>query len=176
MLCPLHHTGCSLWLFCCKLIHAIKVSSKLQQQNIYYDIVWVFLLLIIFQIDMPLVVLYQQWWCIILMENFDLGRWDCKDFVIWLEVVTRNFYLFLLFNHFLSHGKLFAHWTDASKALLRGEVPPVFRLMKRKVDDITEVRFLFCLVLSEFSFVLSQKQYFLYWNCGITLKNMPFTR
>ncbi|XP_078019243.1 uncharacterized protein LOC144459364 [Epinephelus lanceolatus] len=37
-----------------------------------------------------------------------------------------------------SHGKLFAHWTDASKALLRGEVPPVFRLMKRKVDDITE--------------------------------------
>ncbi|XP_061588999.1 uncharacterized protein LOC133453133 [Cololabis saira] len=57
--------------------------------------------------DMPLL---RQWWCIILMENFDLG----------------------------SHGKLFAHWTDASKALLRGEVPPVFRLMKRKVDDITE--------------------------------------
>ncbi|XP_061570613.1 uncharacterized protein LOC133424181 [Cololabis saira] len=54
--------------------------------------------------------LLRQWWCIILMENFYLG----------------------------SHGKLFAHWTDASKALLRGEVPPVFRLRKRKVDDITE--------------------------------------
>lgn len=40
--CPLHHTGCSIWLFYCKMIHAIKVSSKLQQQNIYYDIVWVF--------------------------------------------------------------------------------------------------------------------------------------
>ncbi|KAF3837632.1 hypothetical protein F7725_009400 [Dissostichus mawsoni] len=44
------------------------------------------------------------------MENFDLG----------------------------SHGKMFAHWTETSKALLRGEGPPVFRVRKRKLDDITE--------------------------------------
>ncbi|CAL8303145.1 unnamed protein product [Arctogadus glacialis] len=37
-----------------------------------------------------------------------------------------------------SHGKLFAHWTDTSKALLRGEVPPVFKLKKRRRDDIHE--------------------------------------
>ncbi|CAL8357570.1 unnamed protein product [Gadus morhua 'NCC'] len=42
-------------------------------------------------IDMPAL---RKWWCIMLIENLDLG----------------------------SHGKLFAHWTDASKALLRGEV------------------------------------------------------
>ena len=36
---------------------------------------------------------------------------------------------------------MFAHWTETSKALLRGEVPPVFRVRKRKLDDITEVRF-----------------------------------
>ncbi|CAL8312649.1 unnamed protein product [Arctogadus glacialis] len=52
----------------------------------------------------------RKWWCIMLIENFDLG----------------------------SHGKLFAHWTDASKALLRGEVPPVFKLKKRRRDDIHE--------------------------------------
>ena len=34
---------------------------------------------------------------------------------------------------------MFAHWTEVSKALLAGEVPPVFRLKKRKVDDMTEV-------------------------------------
>ncbi|CAL8250247.1 unnamed protein product [Arctogadus glacialis] len=37
-----------------------------------------------------------------------------------------------------SHCKLFAHWTDASKALLRGEVLPVFKLKKRRRDDIHE--------------------------------------
>ncbi|KAK1904254.1 Sentrin-specific protease 2, partial [Dissostichus eleginoides] len=37
-----------------------------------------------------------------------------------------------------SHGKMFAHWTETSKALLRGEGPPVFRVRKRKLDDITE--------------------------------------
>ncbi|CAL8241340.1 unnamed protein product [Gadus morhua 'NCC'] len=37
-----------------------------------------------------------------------------------------------------SHGKLFAHWTDTPKALLRGEVPPVFKLKKRRRDDIHE--------------------------------------
>ncbi|KAI4790131.1 hypothetical protein KUCAC02_034814, partial [Chaenocephalus aceratus] len=52
----------------------------------------------------------RKWGCVMLMENFDLG----------------------------SHGKMFAHWTEKSKALLRGEVPPVFRVRKRKVDDITE--------------------------------------
>ncbi|KAI9514564.1 hypothetical protein NQZ68_032205, partial [Dissostichus eleginoides] len=36
----------------------------------------------------------------------------------------------------LNHGKMFAHWTETSKALLRGEGPPVFRV--RKLDDITE--------------------------------------
>ncbi|KAI4830302.1 hypothetical protein KUCAC02_001942, partial [Chaenocephalus aceratus] len=59
--------------------------------------------------DMPAL---RKWWCVVLMDNFDLG----------------------------SHGKMFAHWTEKSKALLRGEVPPVFRVRKRKVDDITEVR------------------------------------
>ncbi|KAI4797723.1 hypothetical protein KUCAC02_024904, partial [Chaenocephalus aceratus] len=53
----------------------------------------------------------RKWGCVMLMENFDLG----------------------------SHGKMFAHWTEKSKALLRGEVPPVFRVRKRKVDDITEI-------------------------------------
>nr|XP_033944787.1 uncharacterized protein LOC117450887 isoform X3 [Pseudochaenichthys georgianus] len=57
--------------------------------------------------DMPAL---RKWWCVMLMENFDLG----------------------------SHGKMFAHWTEKSKALLRGEVPPVFRMRKRKLDDITE--------------------------------------
>ncbi|KAI4805602.1 hypothetical protein KUCAC02_010206 [Chaenocephalus aceratus] len=52
----------------------------------------------------------RKWWGVVLMENFDLG----------------------------SHGKMFAHWTETSKALLRGEVPPVFRVRKRKLDDITE--------------------------------------
>ncbi|KAK1904176.1 Sentrin-specific protease 2 [Dissostichus eleginoides] len=56
-------------------------------------------------IDMPAL---RKWWCVMLMENFDLG----------------------------SHGKMFAHWTETSKALLRGEGPPVFRV--RKLDDITE--------------------------------------
>ncbi|XP_051811195.1 LOW QUALITY PROTEIN: uncharacterized protein LOC127536032 [Acanthochromis polyacanthus] len=37
--------------------------------------------------DMPSL---RKWWCVMLMENFDLG----------------------------SHGKMFAHWTDNSKALL----------------------------------------------------------
>ncbi|KAK1904425.1 TRMT1-like protein [Dissostichus eleginoides] len=37
-----------------------------------------------------------------------------------------------------NHGKMFAHWTETSKALLRGEGPPVFRVRKRKLDDITE--------------------------------------
>ncbi|KAI4820219.1 hypothetical protein KUCAC02_028203 [Chaenocephalus aceratus] len=52
----------------------------------------------------------RKWWCVMLMGNFDLG----------------------------SHGKMFAHWMEKSKALLRGEVPPVFRVRKRKLDDITE--------------------------------------
>ncbi|KAF3844474.1 hypothetical protein F7725_007637 [Dissostichus mawsoni] len=56
-------------------------------------------------IDMPAL---RKWWCVMLMENFDLG----------------------------SHGKMFAHWTETSKALLQGEGPPVFRV--RKLDDITE--------------------------------------
>ncbi|KAF3854257.1 hypothetical protein F7725_022312 [Dissostichus mawsoni] len=54
--------------------------------------------------------LCEKWWCVMLMENFDLG----------------------------SHGKMFAHWTETSKALLRGEGPPMFRVRKRKLDEITE--------------------------------------
>ncbi|KAL7399940.1 hypothetical protein ABVT39_004017 [Epinephelus coioides] len=34
---------------------------------------------------------------------------------------------------------MFAHWTDISRAVLQDEVPPVFHLKKRKMDDITEV-------------------------------------
>ncbi|KAL7384094.1 hypothetical protein ABVT39_024006 [Epinephelus coioides] len=37
---------------------------------------------------------------------------------------------------------MFAHWTDTSKAILQDEVSLVFKLKKRKMDDITEVRFL----------------------------------
>lgn len=51
---------------------------------------------------------------------------------------TCNFNCFTLFTNYYSHGKVFAHWTDMSKALLAGEVPSVFRL-KRKLDDMTEV-------------------------------------
>ncbi|KAK1888016.1 Cell wall synthesis protein Wag31, partial [Dissostichus eleginoides] len=54
--------------------------------------------------------LCEKWWCVMLMENFDLG----------------------------SHGKMFSHWTETSKALLRGEGPPVFRVRKRKLDEISE--------------------------------------
>ncbi|XP_057712976.1 uncharacterized protein LOC130929649 isoform X2 [Corythoichthys intestinalis] len=57
--------------------------------------------------DMPTL---RKWWCILLVENFELG----------------------------CHGKLFAHWTNEAKALLQGEVPPVFRLKKRKYDTIAE--------------------------------------
>ncbi|KAI4831064.1 hypothetical protein KUCAC02_002665, partial [Chaenocephalus aceratus] len=49
----------------------------------------------------------RKWWCVMLMDNFDLG----------------------------SHGKMFAHWTETSKALLRGEVPPVFRPTSKIVQD-----------------------------------------
>ncbi|XP_035996569.1 uncharacterized protein LOC118563986 [Fundulus heteroclitus] len=54
--------------------------------------------------DMPAL---RRWWCVMLMENFDLG----------------------------CHHKMFAHWTEMSRALLRGEVQPVFRLKKRKFED-----------------------------------------
>lgn len=57
--------------------------------------------------DMPTL---RKWWCVLLMENFDLG----------------------------SHGTKFAHWTDTAKAILRDEVPLVFCLKRRKVDDVTE--------------------------------------
>ncbi|XP_030267114.1 uncharacterized protein LOC115578343 [Sparus aurata] len=48
--------------------------------------------------------------------------------------------------HFCDSGGVSSLWKiltleepwKASKAVLQGEVPPVFRLMKRKVDDITE--------------------------------------
>ncbi|KAI9523131.1 hypothetical protein NQZ68_030175 [Dissostichus eleginoides] len=33
---------------------------------------------------------------------------------------------------------MFSHWTETSKALLRGEGPPVFRVRKRKLDEISE--------------------------------------
>ncbi|KAL7401026.1 hypothetical protein ABVT39_021630 [Epinephelus coioides] len=46
-------------------------------------------------VDMPAL---RKWWCVMLMENFELGR-----------------------------------------AVLQDEVPPVFHLKKRKMDDITEV-------------------------------------
>uniref|UniRef100_A0AAV2LIX1 SAP domain-containing protein n=1 Tax=Knipowitschia caucasica TaxID=637954 RepID=A0AAV2LIX1_KNICA len=51
--------------------------------------------------DMPTL---RKWWCLLLMETFDLG----------------------------SYGKLFAHWTEEAKAMLRGEVQPVLRVKKRK--------------------------------------------
>ncbi|XP_069378874.1 uncharacterized protein [Paralichthys olivaceus] len=52
----------------------------------------------------------RKWWCVMLLENFELG----------------------------SYGKVFAHWTDISKSVLQDEVPPVFHLKKRKMDDNTE--------------------------------------
>uniref|UniRef100_A0AAV2IYK6 Ubiquitin-like protease family profile domain-containing protein n=1 Tax=Knipowitschia caucasica TaxID=637954 RepID=A0AAV2IYK6_KNICA len=51
--------------------------------------------------DMPTL---RKWWCLLLMETFDLG----------------------------SYGQLFAHWTEEAKAMLRGEVQPVLRVKKRK--------------------------------------------
>uniref|UniRef100_A0AAV2JPV6 Ubiquitin-like protease family profile domain-containing protein n=1 Tax=Knipowitschia caucasica TaxID=637954 RepID=A0AAV2JPV6_KNICA len=54
--------------------------------------------------DMPTL---RKWWCLLLMETFDLG----------------------------SYGKLFAHWTEEAKAMLRGEVQPVLRVKKRKLQQ-----------------------------------------
>ncbi|XP_048858504.1 uncharacterized protein LOC125725672 [Brienomyrus brachyistius] len=57
-------------------------------------------------LDMPKL---RKWWCLLLMENFDLR----------------------------SYGKVFAHWTKESEAVLRGEHAPVFRLRKRKSVELS---------------------------------------
>ncbi|XP_048024100.1 uncharacterized protein LOC125253701 [Megalobrama amblycephala] len=49
----------------------------------------------------------RKWWCVMLMENYGLD----------------------------SHGKVFAHFTEESKALLSGDWQPAFRLRKRKLED-----------------------------------------
>ncbi|XP_056615086.1 uncharacterized protein LOC130430130 [Triplophysa dalaica] len=36
------------------------------------------------------------------------------------------------------HGKLFAHYTEESKAFLSGDQQPVYRLQKRKVEEISQ--------------------------------------
>ncbi|RXN07201.1 hypothetical protein ROHU_032411 [Labeo rohita] len=53
----------------------------------------------------------RKWWCVMLMENFGLER----------------------------HGKLFAHYTEESKAFMRGDQQPVFRLRKRRFEEISQV-------------------------------------
>ncbi|XP_072558290.1 uncharacterized protein [Paramormyrops kingsleyae] len=57
-------------------------------------------------LDMPTL---RKWWCLLLMENFDLR----------------------------SYGKVFAHWTKESEAVLKGEHAPVFRLRKRKSVELS---------------------------------------
>ncbi|KAA0723999.1 hypothetical protein E1301_Tti023113 [Triplophysa tibetana] len=52
----------------------------------------------------------RKWYCVMLMENFGLDR----------------------------HGKLFAHYTEESKAFLRGDQQPVYRLQKRKLEEISQ--------------------------------------
>jgi len=39
-----------------------------------------------------------------------------------------------------SHGKVFAHFTEESKAFLRGDREPVFRLKKRKFEETFQVK------------------------------------
>ncbi len=41
---------------------------------------------------------------------------------------------------FYSHGKVFAHFTEESKALLSGDWQPAFRLRKRKLEDTCQVK------------------------------------
>ncbi|KAG1925878.1 hypothetical protein F2P79_025235 [Pimephales promelas] len=53
----------------------------------------------------------RKWWCVMLMENYGLD----------------------------SHGKVFAHFTEESKAFLRGDREPVFRLKKRKFEETFQV-------------------------------------
>ncbi|XP_072562023.1 structural maintenance of chromosomes protein 5-like [Paramormyrops kingsleyae] len=57
--------------------------------------------------DMPYL---RKWWCLLLMENFDLR----------------------------SYGKLFAHWREDAKAVLQGQHVPIFRLKKRKLPEVSQ--------------------------------------
>ncbi|CAI5669788.1 unnamed protein product [Oreochromis niloticus] len=57
--------------------------------------------------DMPYL---RKWWCLLLMENFDLR----------------------------SSGKLFAHWREEAKAVLEGQHVPIFRLKKHKFQEVSQ--------------------------------------
>ncbi|XP_076840930.1 uncharacterized protein LOC143485385 isoform X2 [Brachyhypopomus gauderio] len=57
--------------------------------------------------DMPSL---RKWWCLLLMENFELD----------------------------SFGKLFAHWTEESNAVLQGHHVPVSKLKKRKRAEVDQ--------------------------------------
>ncbi|XP_072556790.1 uncharacterized protein [Paramormyrops kingsleyae] len=57
--------------------------------------------------DMPTL---RKWWCVLLMENFELD----------------------------SLGRLFAHWTEESKPVIEGNHMPVFRLPKRKQVEVCQ--------------------------------------
>ncbi|XP_054591541.1 uncharacterized protein [Nothobranchius furzeri] len=57
--------------------------------------------------DMPYL---RKWWCLLLMENFDLR----------------------------SSGELFAHWGEEAKAVLEGQHVPIFRLKKRKFQEVSQ--------------------------------------
>ncbi|XP_072567616.1 structural maintenance of chromosomes protein 5-like [Paramormyrops kingsleyae] len=57
--------------------------------------------------DMPYL---RKWWCLLLMENFDLR----------------------------SYGKLFAHWREDAKVVLQGQHVPIFRLKKRKLPEVSQ--------------------------------------
>lgn len=64
---------------------------------------------------------------------------------------------------------MFAHWTEVSKALLAGEVSPVFRV-KRKLDDATEVSlkwFAVIVVWSRFDLLI-----YVFLFCKMTFKDM----
>ncbi|XP_076738770.1 uncharacterized protein LOC112430586 [Maylandia zebra] len=66
--------------------------------------------------DMPYL---RKWWCLLLMENFDLR----------------------------SSGKLFAHWREEAKAVLEGQHVPIFRLKKRKFQEVRSQQLLKICVL-----------------------------
>ncbi|XP_039464247.1 uncharacterized protein LOC120437762 [Oreochromis aureus] len=57
--------------------------------------------------DMPYL---RKWWCLLLMENFDLR----------------------------SSGKLFAHWREEAKAVLEGKHVPIFRLKKQEFQEVSQ--------------------------------------
>ncbi|XP_041841825.1 uncharacterized protein LOC121640183 isoform X2 [Melanotaenia boesemani] len=69
---------------------------------------WYFAMDACFDFGVDDMCLLRRWWCIVLLENFGLE----------------------------GYGRKFAHFTDEGKATLRDNVPPVFRITrKRKLES-----------------------------------------